>query len=261
MKNIYATIDDNHNAILFTKAMVKKYLKFFPEAKFEVFKELSVAFNATKPPNYNSLKIYGVKEGLVKGLFFNYEDFYKFTYKIQNSIGKRCQNIEVAYNYIYSKQPKPKEKTTTTICPVITSDTSENIAYVDGSYYENLMGIAYTIHHNNNSFSHSSFIKTDKKGSSIKAELISAMMVVDRAMKEGLKDITIVCDNEQIFKIVNNGKCKNSFNQKYYNYMLNACKTINISFKKVKSHSGDAENDNVDRLAKHSNVDKFIKML
>lgn len=262
MKNIYATTDKQHTAILFSKEMVKRYLTIYPKAKFETFSDLNTAIIKAKPKDYNSPKIFTIKEGFVKGMFFTNTEFQNCIRGIKNSKGKKCNGIENAYYYIYStKIPKsfaPSVSITNNI-----GLTSENLAYVDGSYHDanNLMGIAYTIKSDKHNISHSSFIKINEKGSSVKAELISTMMVIDRARQEGLKDITIVHDNEQIATIIQRQNPKDVFNKKYYTFMAEASKKMKITFQKVKSHSGNVGNDMVDKLARHNNVDKFLKML
>jgi ribonuclease HI len=262
MKNIYVATDKKHTAVLFSKEMVNKYLTFYPTAKFEIVSDIVTAIDKAKPKDYNSPKVFAIKTGKVKGIFFTCEEFNKCMKGVKNSRGKKCNDVEKAYHYIYSTKI-PKNLSSSVSITNNRGYTSDNLAYVDGSYCvdNNLMGIAYTIKNNEQDISHSSFIRLQEKGSSLKAELISAMMVIERAMQEGLKDITIVHDNEQIAKIISSKKQKDAFNEKYYNFVVTASKTIGITFQKVKSHSGNAGNNKVDTLAKHKNVDKFLNML
>lgn len=278
IKYVYATVDKEHTAVVFSKEMANKYLSFYPTAKFETFSDIHLAIEKAKPADYNSTKIFTIKTGHIKGFCFTSEEFNTLIRGIKNNDGKKINGLNKAFRYIYSsKIPKTICSDADVIIPAIQTNATnkkiktsssrtanvKNLAYVDGSFFNNnnLMGIAYTIQNANTKFSHSSFIKVDKDGSSIKAELISAMMAVDRAIQEGLSEITIVHDNEQIAKLLDTASHKDTFNKKYYNFITAASNVIDITFKKVKSHSGDVGNNAVDKLARHSNVDKFINML
>lgn len=258
MKNIYATIDKQHSAIFFSKKMIKQYLKFFPNAKFEVFSDIEDAIKNAKPANYNSEKIYAVKDGIIRGMFYTLKEYETFISGIKNSCGKKCSNINDAFKYIYNTRI-PNNLNCTQISR---KNKFQATIFVDGSFFKdnNMMGIAYNIQSTNNIFSHSSFIKTNHEGSSTKAELISTMMAVERAIQEKIEKATIFYDNSQIFNLLHIDS-KDTFNQEYSNFIKNAYRFIDLSFKKIKSHSGNSNNNNVDRLARHKNIDKFLHML
>lgn len=262
MKNIYVAVDKKHTAILFSKEMMKKYLNIFPNAKFKICSDITTAVEKAKPEDYFSPKVFAIKNGLVKGMCFTATEYQALVNGVKNVKGKKCRNVEDAFKYIYSKSI-PKNLNITAVKDETVNPKSNNIAYVDGSYNDttNVMGIAYTLQNKKLYFTHSSFIKLDIRGSSVIAELLSTMMVIDRAIKEKLKDITIVHDNEQIQSILKNEKNKNEFNKKYYDFITESSKFINIKFKKIKSHSGDENNNIVDRLARQYNINKFINML
>ena len=251
--------------------MVKEYQKFFIKAKFEKSTDIFDAFETTRPKDSNATSIYAIKIGKVTGLFFNLEDFRKFTDNYPSFKGKRCSNIEKAYSYIY-KTNIPKNLRVNHI-PIMVSgkklktktkfpDAINYKAYTDGSHFldNNIMGIGYEIHCEDKVLSHSSFIKLDKKTSSTTAELMSAMMAVERSIDEGLKSLTIVHDNAQVKTFAFEPSKKNEFSKKYYEFMRQKSGLIDISFEKVKSHSGNEQNDKVDRMIRHKKIKENAKI-
>jgi ribonuclease HI len=262
MKNIYITTNNENFAILFSKEMVKEYKKFYPTSTFSTETNLHIAFDKAKPPNYNSTKIYAVKTGFVKGMFFSNDEFLKFTSGFKEPKAKKCKDISEAYKYIFGTDI-PKNFNNGKSMKTKPAKIVNGKVYTDGSYLSsnNLMGVGYEIYSDDKVFSHSSFIKVEKQGSSTTAELISAMMAVERAIDEGLKSLTIVHDNAQIEAFASNCNTKKSFNKKYYNYIKERRKIIDIKFEKVKAHSGDQNNDKVDRMIRHKKIDKFIDMI
>jgi ribonuclease HI len=183
----------------------------------------------------------------------------------------------MAYNYLYNTaipknlsvnhlSKKDRKNNITPECKTITKTHTDAIkykAYTDGSYYgtNNVMGIGYEIYCDDKIFSHSSFIKVDKKTSSTTAELISAMMAIERSIDEGLKSLTIVHDNAQVESFAISPSSKNKFSREYHEFIKTKSNLIDIHFEKVKSHSGDAQNDKVDRMIRHKKIDKFINLL
>jgi ribonuclease HI len=269
---IYYTNNTEHRALLFSKEMVNEYRKAFNKTVFFKATDIYDAFEKIKPKNYNSTKIYAIQNGRVIGMFINYEDFRKFTDGYTSFKGKRCKSVKDGYRYIYNANvPKnlrtnhcEQQKSITT--PEINKKYPDAInykAYTDGSQYcdNNIMGVGYEIYCDGRVFSHSSFIKLDKKTSSTTAELMSVMMAVERSIDEGLKSLTIVHDNEQVETFAKSPSKNNPFSKEYHNFMQQKSGLIDVYFEKVKSHSGNEQNDKVDRMIRHKKIDKFIELL
>ena len=258
MKNIYITTNKN-GAILFSKDMVKEFKKYLPNTEFILAENLKDAFEKTKPENSRKTSVYAVKSGLVKGIFHDVCYYDRFSRNIKGSQAKKCGNIEEAYKYLYKKEKSEKIETLTEMTMEELMIANENIAFVDGSFKEKgkIMGTAYCIQCGEKVFSHSSFVKCGN-GSSCIAELMSAMLTVDRAISEGLKDLTIVYDNMQIRNAYLKQPKEHSYSRKYYDYMHSVRKQINLNFVKVKAHSGNEKNNYVDRMARSKNISKFL---
>ena len=260
--NLYVTKNTNQHAILFSKKEVAKFKKIYPKCEFSVTDNLNDAFYFTKYKNNNKKSVYAIRKGIVKGIFLEPKLFDKMS-KVKGREGKKCSDIYDAYFYIYKKKP-PKQ-----LCSITTSvkdDCGEDVkpkgtyAYTDGSYIldNDIMGIGYELYLKSGVFSHSTFI-VGKNGSSNKAELTAAMMVVDRAIKEGVKNITIYHDAEQVSRLATGkSKSKDSFNKKYYQYMNEKSKMISIHFAKVKAHSTDKKNKKVDAMISHNIIEQYF---
>ena len=252
--------------------MVSEYRKIFDKAVFSKATDIYDAFDRIRPKGYNSNKIYAVQNGRVIGMFINYEDFRKLTDGYTSFKGKRCKSVKDGYKYIYNTNV-PKNLRTNhcqETTPIKTSVSKKKFpdainykAYTDGSHFcdNNIMGVGYEIYCDGKVFSHSSFIKLDKKTSSTTAELMSVMMAVERSIDEGLKSLTIVHDNAQVETFAKSPSKGNSFSKEYYNFMKQKSGLIDVSFEKVKSHSGDEQNNKVDRMIRHKKIDKFIELL
>lgn len=134
----------------------------------------------------------------------------------------------------------------------------ELIAYVDGSYSIAKKMYSYGV----------VFLKSGKvvhtisrKGSDSEAaemrqiygELMGAMKAVDYAISEGEKSIVIHYDYMGIENwALGNWKRNKKHTQKYYDFMQDRLKKIDVKFVKVLAHSGDEFNDMADSLAKRA---------
>lgn len=82
-------------------------------------------------------------------------------------------------------------------------------------------------------------------------ELKGAIKAMDLAVANGYKEITIFYDYEGIGKWATGAwKAKKDLTKHYKDIYNQRSKYVKINFKKVKGHSGDAMNDEADRLSK-----------
>ena len=81
--------------------------------------------------------------------------------------------------------------------------------------------------------------------------MLGAMYAAQWALVNGYEIIEIRYDYEGIEKWATNAwKANNTLTKKYAEFMRRKQTQIRISFRKVKSHSGDYYNEKVDKLAK-----------
>jgi ribonuclease HI len=92
---------------------------------------------------------------------------------------------------------------------------------------------------------------TMKRYHQVIGELTAAKEAIKWCADNKVTDVSIFYDYEGIRSwALNAWKANNPVTKEYANYAQLATKTMNINFVKVKAHSGNADNNAVDRLAK-----------
>lgn len=85
----------------------------------------------------------------------------------------------------------------------------------------------------------------------VAGEIQGTMYAIKKAIEKGYKSIEIRYDYEGIEKwVTSEWKAKNDIVKRYIKYVEKAKEQISIYFRKVIAHSGDAYNEEVDKLAK-----------
>lgn len=85
----------------------------------------------------------------------------------------------------------------------------------------------------------------------VAGEIMGAAEAMKIASKLGIKEITIYHDYEGIAKwCTGEWKAKKIWTQKYKDFYNEICKTLKVTFVKVKGHSNDKYNDMADELAR-----------
>ncbi|MBZ9693306.1 ribonuclease H family protein [Clostridium sp. M14] len=129
------------------------------------------------------------------------------------------------------------------------------VYYVDGSYMNDTIGWGFIlVKHNEELTKMCGEIKpTENNSRNISGELESAKMAVRHAISNGLKEIYIVNDYQGISSYITGAwKPKTSESKDYTNWMLDKINRfeLNIKFIKVKGHTSNKWNDEVDTVAK-----------
>ena len=89
----------------------------------------------------------------------------------------------------------------------------------------------------------------------VAGEMLGAMYAVQWAINHGYPSLTIYYDYEGIAKWAQGDwKAKNKRTQQYAEFMNSKRSYIQLTFQKVKAHSGDHYNEEVDKLAKSALV-------
>ncbi|MCT4596104.1 MAG: ribonuclease H family protein [Anaeromicrobium sp.] len=128
--------------------------------------------------------------------------------------------------------------------------------YVDGSFRQGIANYAYGyVVVLNGSIVHKANGVGSDKGAvllrNVAGEMVGAMRAVQFAIKNNYKDIEIYYDYKGLEHWAKGTwKRKNDYTKKYYEYMVEKMKQVNITFVKVKAHSGDVYNEIADKLAK-----------
>lgn len=203
-------------------------------------------------------KFYAVKMGRKEGIYTSWDECKEQVNGFPNALYKSFSTYEEAKSYMgdsgmgISSEKTAKEK------------KSDIVAYIDGSYDDHkkiysYAGIVFLRNSERIEFSYADSNDSIIELRNVAGEIKAAMHVIDLALKNEAKSIDIYYDYAGIENWANKSwRAKNPFTQEYAEYIESVKSKIKINFKKVKSHSGNKYNDEVDLLAKKSieNYDK-----
>lgn len=129
------------------------------------------------------------------------------------------------------------------------------VVYVDGSYNNFIKKSSYAcviVYKNHEEYLSGSFVDIDNLHN-VSGELKAAMKAMEYCVNKGIKRLTIYYDFNGIEKFCKKEhKASKDYIKSYKKYVKKVSKKIDVSFKKVKAHSGDKYNEIADKLAKHA---------
>ena len=191
-------------------------------------------------------KIYAVRKGKITGIFYSWDECSASVNGYPGAEYKSFTTKEEANSYLGNSAPSSTESTLT--------------AYVDGSFDPSIGKYAFgcilltpdgeIIRESGNGQDPESLAIRNVAG-----EMLGAMYAVQWAINHGYPSLTIYYDYEGIAKWAQGDwKAKNKRTQQYAEFMNGKRSYIQLSFQKVKAHSGDHYNEEVDKLAKSALV-------
>ena len=191
-------------------------------------------------------KIYAVRKGKITGIFYSWDECSASVNGYPGAEYKSFTTKEEANSYLENSAPSSTESTLT--------------AYVDGSFDPSIGKYAFgcilltpegeIIRESGNGQDPESLAIRNVAG-----EMLGAMYAVQWAVNHGYPSLTIYYDYEGIAKWAKGDwKAKNKRTQQYAEFMNGKRSYIQLSFQKVKAHSGDHYNEEVDKLAKSALV-------
>ncbi|WNF89787.1 viroplasmin family protein [Vagococcus fluvialis] len=193
-------------------------------------------------------KYYAVKNGIKPGIYTTWEDCQDNTKGYPNTLFKSFDNEEAAQAYL-----RDEGNNSMIIQPTKPADVQ---LYVDGSWNDrkSQYGWGFVLVVDEKSIS-SGFGKGNNskylKQQQIGGEVVAVLQGLDRAVYKGCKHAEIVYDYLGIeMWATGEWQAKSDIASAYVHYLKEYNNEIDISFKKVKSHSGNKFNDQADRLAK-----------
>ncbi|MFE8696535.1 viroplasmin family protein [Cytobacillus sp. FJAT-53684] len=203
-------------------------------------------------------KFYAVKRGRKEGIYTSWNECKEQVNGFPNALYKSFPTYEEAESFIGGKGTGGSLEETEE------GQISELTAYIDGSYDDrkklySYAGIVFLKNGERLEFSHADSNSSLIALRNVAGEIKAAMHVIDLALKNEAKSIDIYYDYVGIENWANKSwKAKNPFTQNYVEYIESVKSNIDIYFKKVKSHSGNKFNDEVDILAKRAIEDYEI---
>lgn len=195
-------------------------------------------------------KIYAIKKGKQTGLFYSWNECKEAVNGYSGAEYKGFETEEEAKDYLENKIQEIKAEEREEIID------NKLVAYVDGSFDEKIGKYAFgciiltprgeTIKESGNGNEPDSLAIRNVAG-----EMLGAMYAVQWAINNGYHDLEIHYDYEGIEKWAQGEwRTKNVLTKKYADFMKEKSGILKISYQKVKAHSGNHYNEEVDKLAK-----------
>lgn len=225
-------------------------------------------------------KYYAVKIGKTTGVFETWEECKASVDGYPHALYKSFKTLTEAYEYmgtngtqlslfdsdssdgqlnIFDLDNTPKRKTAATGKTVDDSKPFSNfstaVAYVDGSFNEvtNEFGYGVVMFYDGQESHMSKAYKDDEMAAmrNVAGEIYGSMAAMEYAVLNKIPNLTIYYDYMGIAKwCTGEWKTNKKGTILYKKYYEQVKKKVNISFEKVKGHSGDKYNDLADSLAK-----------
>ena len=209
-------------------------------------------------------KIYAVRKGKTTGIFYSWDECSASVNGYPGAEYKSFTTKEEANAYLGKsfaaqiEEEKKDQKNT-----ALDRTESTLTAYVDGSFDPSIGKYAFgcilltpegeTIRESGNGQDPESLAIRNVAG-----EMLGAMYAVQWAINHGYPSLTIYYDYEGIAKWAQGDwKAKNKRTQQYAEFMNGKRSYIQLTFQKVKAHSGDHYNEEVDKLAKSALVNGY----
>ncbi len=189
-------------------------------------------------------KYYAVKHGKTTGIFTSWEECKATVDGVANAKYKGFSTLEDAQAYLNDEGPKPVEV-----------KEGSAVAYVDGSYKADTEEFSYGailfLNGEEIEFSGADYNPDVKDMRNVAGELKGAMVMMNYCIKNNIPALEIHHDYEGIAKWARGEWKTNKPGTKMYKeYYDRISDKLDVTFVKVKGHSGDINNDRADKLAK-----------
>lgn len=211
-------------------------------------------------------KIYAVRKGKKTGLFYTWDECKQAVHGYSGAEYKSFLTKEEAEEFLNIGRKKTEEKFRNTSTQPVSDALSETIytkstkdqliVYVDGSFDVQLQKYSFgcvilledgTILSRYGNGDEPELLAIRN----VAGEMYGAMYAVQWALENGYSSIVLHYDYEGIEKWATGvWSAKNPHTQKYAAFMKQKQEQIEVIFQKVKAHSGDYYNEQVDQLAK-----------
>ena len=198
-------------------------------------------------------KFYAVRSGRKIGIFNNWIECEKSIKGYSGAEYKSFSNYKDAKKYLNGDDIQINNSN-----PKIDQlKNNEMIAYVDGSYDSNTnyysYGVVTFFNGNKSSFSDKDNSKNTIKMQNVAGELEGAKFALNKALENNASKLYLYYDYEGIEKwCTGEWETNTTGTRKYKNFYDNIKNKIDVTFIKVKAHTGNKYNEEADSLAKNA---------
>lgn len=206
-------------------------------------------------------KYYAVKQGKVPGVYLSWEECKAQVHGYSGAVYKSFPTEEAARAFVTSSDRKVLDSEGFVAEYMEQKEDLQKVehitAYVDGSYHSGTGEFSYGVVILQNGSEHCFCEKMDDPELSgmrnVAGEIKGAEAAMRYAVEHGCTQITIYHDYEGIARwCTGDWKANKSGTKAYKAYYDSISGQIQVTFQKVKGHSGDKYNDMADRLAKQA---------
>ena len=199
-------------------------------------------------------KYYAVANGYTRGIFLTWSQCEASVKGFPNAKYKSFSNLSDAEKYLIN-YIEENDKNVCEDNEVKDPFCSDICTYVDGSYNSNkkAYGSGVVIIKDEEVIKEMSIIGNNSSWAEMRnvaGEIKAAILAMNYAASKGYKSITIFYDYQGIESwATGEWKAKKECTKAYKEYFDEISKIVDVSFIKVKAHSGDKYNNMADRLA------------
>lgn len=190
-------------------------------------------------------KFYAVKEGRVPGIYYTWDECKKQVTGYSGAVYKGFETKEEAMGFIGIGQKKKHE------------EKCEVTAYTDGSYNVKTkrFSLGAVLFHNGETLTYSEAFSDEEMASmrNVAGELKAALYAMEYCIQNHASSLEICYDYEGVEKwCTGEWKANKEWTVNYREYYNSIKDKLNITFTKIKGHSGNKYNDMADKLAKEA---------
>lgn len=210
-------------------------------------------------------KFYAVRNGKKTGIFETWEECQQYVLGFKGAEYKSFSELADAEKYLKNDMsavddPSKQKNNQADINEIISEygsnlDDVSAVAFTDGSFDKDENRYSYgCIYITDKEYKTFSGIGSDErflKSRNIAGELLGVLFIIDYAIKDGKKKITVYHDYIGISAFADGSFAANTEISQYYRSCIQTYdQLIDISFKKVEGHTGVPLNELADKLAK-----------
>ena len=200
-------------------------------------------------------KYYAVKKGKTPGIYLTWDDCKAQTEGYSGAIYKSFQTIEEAENFVgrTTSADGGIVEISGTESELVDEDTAA--AYVDGSYNvttgEYSCGVVFLYEGKEETIAQKGEDEELAQMRNVAGEILGSQLAMELAVKRGIRKIKIYHDYQGIASwCLGEWKTNKEGTKAYKKYYDSVQDKLQVTFVKVKGHSGDHYNDMADELAK-----------